>query len=364
MNPPDRICDYDAGLLEPISDLAPCGPNLRYDADYDRLRELRREDDAGLPSGVWQTEMKRADWVALETLAASILHNRSKDLMIAVWLGEAWLHRYGLIGLTRALTLLTDLCERFPQDLHPQPEGDDRSWRVAPFEWMVRRYEEVVLIRLPLFDVCHEEIGGFTLYDWQRWQLSPAAVSDAATGAEKQEWQHKRQRLHEAVHAASLSTWMRNRDDLASGLRELERLDRWCDGWLNELAPSFAPLRDVMHAYHRLIEEFIAMYPKPSDLPSETGQPASTADKTPEAESSADVAASTAASHFGSREEAYRQLLLIADYLSHVEPHSPVPYLVRRAVEWGNKPLAELLDELISSDAEARRVWKVLGILP
>ena len=46
-----------------------------------------------------------------------------------------------------------------------------------------------------------------------------------------------------------------------------------------------------------------------------------------------------------SREEAYRQLLLIAEYLARTEPHSPVPYLIRRGVEWGNKPLSELLGE-------------------
>ena len=64
-----------------------------------------------------------------------------------------------------------------------------------------------------------------------------------------------------------------------------------------------------------------------------------------------------------SREEAYRQLLVIASYLARTEPHSPVPYLIRRGVEWGNKPLNELLGELISADAESRRVWTLLGVL-
>jgi type VI secretion system protein ImpA len=64
-----------------------------------------------------------------------------------------------------------------------------------------------------------------------------------------------------------------------------------------------------------------------------------------------------------SRDEAYRQLLLIAEYLTRTEPHSPVPYLIRRGVEWGNKPLSELLGELISADAESRRLWTLLGVL-
>lgn len=49
-------------LLEPIDPGQACGPSLRYDPDYDRLRELRREDDSSLPTGVWQAEAKRADW--------------------------------------------------------------------------------------------------------------------------------------------------------------------------------------------------------------------------------------------------------------------------------------------------------------
>lgn len=65
-----------------------------------------------------------------------------------------------------------------------------------------------------------------------------------------------------------------------------------------------------------------------------------------------------------SREDAYRQLLLIADYLARTEPHSPVPYLIKRAVEWGNKPLSELLAELINADSEARRVWSLLAYCP
>lgn len=102
-------------LLEPIDPGQPCGPSLRYDPDYDRLRELRREDDSSLPTGVWQAEAKRADWAAVEQLASELLQRRSKDLMLAAWLGEAWLQRGGLGGLQRALVLLAELCERYPR---------------------------------------------------------------------------------------------------------------------------------------------------------------------------------------------------------------------------------------------------------
>lgn len=54
---------------------------------------------------------------------------------------------------------------------------------------------------------------------------------------------------------------------------------------------------------------------------------------------------------------------LIAEYLARTEPHSPVPYLIKCGVEWGNKPLSELPGELMSADAESRRLWTLLGVL-
>jgi predicted component of type VI protein secretion system len=64
-----------------------------------------------------------------------------------------------------------------------------------------------------------------------------------------------------------------------------------------------------------------------------------------------------------SREDAYRQLSEIADYLAKVEPHSPTPYLVRRAVSWGEMSLAELLKELVGDNpANLKPVYSLLGI--
>ncbi|HXZ06523.1 MAG TPA: hypothetical protein VEI25_00550, partial [Paraburkholderia sp.] len=65
-----------------------------------------------------------------------------------------------------------------------------------------------------------------------------------------------------------------------------------------------------------------------------------------------------------SREEAYKQLALIADYLGRYEPHSPVPYMILRALEWGSKPLPVLLRELVSSGVDGQRLWTFLGLLP
>lgn len=62
------------------------------------------------------------------------------------------------------------------------------------------------------------------------------------------------------------------------------------------------------------------------------------------------------------RAEAYVTLGALADYLSAVEPHSPTPYLIRRAVNWGNMSLSEVIAEIIREEGDVSRLFNVLGI--
>jgi type VI secretion system protein ImpA len=94
---------------------------LRYEREYDQLRDLRREDDTSLPTGVWQSAVKRANWPELEALTTVLLLERSKDLMLAAWLGEAWLHLQALDGLPGSLALIAGLCERYPSTCIRRP---------------------------------------------------------------------------------------------------------------------------------------------------------------------------------------------------------------------------------------------------
>src|SRR5262249_23079279 len=63
-----------------------------------------------------------------------------------------------------------------------------------------------------------------------------------------------------------------------------------------------------------------------------------------------------------SRNEAYRCLAEVAEFLSRTEPHSPVPYLLRRAIVWGSMELDQLLPELLSNEGALRDVSNLLQI--
>jgi type VI secretion system protein ImpA len=343
-------------LLEPIPGPHSCGINLRHQPEYDTLREARREDDESLPTGVWQADLKRADWIAVERQALDILSHKSKDMMVAAWLGEAWLHRHGFAGLSAGLTLLANLCERFSDKLHPHSEDGDLSWHSSPLEWLIRRYAEVLRIRVPLLDEVSQDLAKFSFSDWQDMQRKLLISGDSKKAKSERETAQTTQRqLNDTLHVLPGIQFRQNLFWLADSRAALMRLEAWSDDQLASDSPSFTPLRHTIEQLATLMQEFLAMHPATPQQPVIDESPLimeKQAHTTPFGRAPA------------SRAEAYRQLALIANYLANTEPHSPVPYLVNRAVEWGQKPLRDLLSELISADAEARRLWTLLGVLP
>ena len=65
---------------------------------------------------------------------------------------------------------------------------------------------------------------------------------------------------------------------------------------------------------------------------------------------------------WSSREQAYKTLEQLAEYLSTIEPHSPTPYLIRRAVKWGQLPLAELIQEVLNEEGDLNGMLAMMGL--
>jgi type VI secretion system protein ImpA len=78
--------------------------------------------------------------------------------------------------------------------------------------------------------------------------------------------------------------------------------------------------------------------------------------------SPAPVAAHPATDPSAARADAYRKLAEAADTLMRVEPHSPTPYLVKRAIAWGGMSLAELMRHFIDSGYDLKSLYSMLGM--
>lgn len=344
-----------AALLEPVPGDARCGVPLLHDAGFDAIRSARREDDPSLPVGVWQTELKTADWHAVEAGCRRLLIERSKDLTIAAWLGESWLHLYGWPALPHCFEMISGLCERFWDDLHPLPRDGDFGFRAAPLAWLASAYADLLSTRVELFGG-REGLRG-TLAQWhaaQREALAARARQDVPA-AKREAAARALNVLHEAARA-SPSELLIEQASIAAARPLIERVDAWCTPRLGVEAPSFATLVRAIADAELVLMECLAMHPN-----SQTQQVAPAS----EAGAPAPGFAGTIAQGMPqSRDDAYRQLASIAEYLMRYEPHSPVPYMIRLALEWGGKPLPVLLQELMSAGVDGQKLWTALGLLP
>jgi type VI secretion system protein ImpA len=344
-------------LLAPVSEEAPAGAWLRFEPVYDEIKRLREHDDPALPQGVWQRELRRADWPAVAALCAATLETGSKDLQIAAWLTEAWIHLDGFPGLERGLRLIAGLCRAYWPDLHPALEGEDAEARLAPVAWVADRLQ----LPLKLVPVTSPAGEDATPYGWKDWEaglyLANLSRLDSAAAAKEQgRGMVPQVRFQVSVSLTPAPWFARLAGEAAGALAGLDELDAVLAGLCGPAAPSFTPLRSPLAAIRAFAVRVLEERGEGGLALSAPG----TARK--EEDSMGDEAEGPVSGTISSRSEAFCRLAEAADFLLRTEPHSPVPYLVRRAVSWGGLSLAELLQELLQKNADLPTLYTLLGI--
>ena len=341
-------------LLEPIPGSNPAGESLRYQGTYDRIAEARREDDPKLSQGIYKSTLKRADWTTVEALCVEALTTRTKDLQLAGWLLESWIHRYGFAGVARGLALMAGLCQEFWDGLHPQIELSDLGGRLAPFEWVEQKLS-LKLKQIPLTTA--DELSGES-YSYSDWESAchfenlamkdPRALQEALAKINPSV-----ATFRAAVAATDHNFYVDLLENVEETIDACVLVEQVLDQKCGKEAPGLGQFKNALGAIHQLISQDLHA----RDVEPEADEefyPAATDDETNiELWSSGPIR---------SRADAYRRLSEVADYLLRTEPHSPTPYLVKRAVEWGNMSLPELLQQIVRNEGELNEIDRLLRL--
>lgn len=350
-------------LIEPIGEAEPCGPPIRFDPIFTEIRLAREEDDPHLPMGVWERPLKRADWAQIEARCKVTLTRYSKDLQIAAWLTEAWTRQHGFDGLFRGLVLVERLLARYWEALHPRLDEDgDAELRVAPLEWMNVSLSMTIRIQVPMLRHPAGSAGRLSLADWERMtadELSPAK-QEAARRAAGESGEPLRTRADIVDYArANLGAEVVRATQLVGGcLAAVQSIAVLTDARLGVEAPNMSKLRDTLRALERVLLHMAPLESREATQAQEAPAPAAVPDPMPAGAASP----ATVPERWKSRDEAYATLDAIADYLGRIDPHSPTPYLLRRAVNWGRMPLHELMAEIIREEGDLNRFGHLLGL--
>ncbi|HAT33633.1 MAG TPA: type VI secretion system protein TssA [Janthinobacterium sp.] len=357
-------------LLKPIAAEPPCGPALRFDPVFTEIRLAREEDDPSLPMGQWERPLKRADWPLIESRCKAMLTSRSKDLQLAAWLLEAWTRQHAFAGLYRGLGLIDRLLRRFWEPLHPMIEDDDDcDARIAPLEWLNESLAATLKVQVALLNFSGRKPPKLTFADWERMTAKELAAQGHVPEAKPGD-------VVEAYTREEIIAYARQHmapdvegeiDFVRQCIVQLGSMQTFVDEKLGAQAPNLSKLHGTLDAIERVLTQLLPER-KEEDMTLETPQGL---DFTPEAQDATPVAGAPAGaapaaqvplSGWKNRHEAYATLGAIADYLSLVEPHSPTPYLLRRAVNWGRMPLPELMAEIIREEGDLNRLMNVLGL--
>lgn len=349
-------------LLGPVSGSDPAGLSLRYSPDYDRIREARRQDDPSLPQGVWKAEPKRADWDLVIRLCSELLEARTKDLQVACWLAEALVQRNGFAGLQPAFELLTGLCRNFWEHLHPKIEDGDPGMRIAPLEWLNAKLPSVIL-QISVTRSGLQEIEAYSLADYRNAQrlasVKPNDAKKAPTGPAPVLLAD----FEASARATPVALHREMRGQVAGGLDFVEELMAVLDEACGAQGPSLVAIREALTDTLGWIDTSLRSKGEEPVMVEAPAEDATLPDDPAEAGAEVDFGYPYPgrAGPIQSREEAYYRLAEAAEYLFRTEPHSPVPYLIQRAVSWGSMPLHELLLELSRGRNDLAAIYDLLG---
>lgn len=337
------VLDIDA-LLLPISDAAPAGKPLP-DVVRMELDELRKKPDPDDPT----TAGRSPDWNRIVRVCTDALSGSSKDLIAACRLLEAVTEKEGVPGVRDGLKLLHRLIADCWDRVHPMPvDGEGFDIREGPFKWI----NDVTRGAKYPYTVTEQPLvrtgtRGFSYLDWLR--PDQKVEFEAAIPALKPK---ELDRLRETYA------------DLTGARQELQALAKTLDEKLGaDVAPDFLTpetsgnLGTALNQCIGLVEEVARRRSFPLTESAATAGSATAA--------MSDTAASHAGGPVGvagTREGLYRQLEQIAAALRHLEPHSPIPYVLDRCVRLGGLPFPELMRAIIRENAALDDLDRLMGL--
>jgi type VI secretion system protein ImpA len=372
-------------LLRPVSPDRPCGEDIMFSPEFDQIREARRHDDPSLEQGDWVAELKDADWPEVVRLVRELLCTRTKDIRLGAWVAEAWAKTKGFEGLRDGLLLVSELCDRYWDAIHPMAEDGDEQPRIGNLSWLLQRIRQLAR-EIPL---TRSEAGGYGAADWE----SAAALANAIKrtpdkAAELAYGKTSLEDIERSRRDTPLAFYQALLASVPTCTQALTQLETVISRRLGDDAPSVAGARDTLNSVAELVQRFAkeagllvpaaavgstmagatgsatAPVPEP-DRRMEPTVPPMIGEESALREARLSQPVHPAAIHLSAiqnREQALALLREVAAFFRRTEPHSPVAYLADKAAGWGEMSLHLWLRTVMKEGDTLANMEELLGI--
>jgi type VI secretion system protein ImpA len=338
-------------LLQPISEAQLCGEDISFAPELDAIAHARRFDDPSLDQGEWVTELKEADWGFVVERCAVLLATRSKDLRLAVWLGEASAKVHHFRGLGDAYLLLAGLCDQFWEGVFPLPDNDDYEQRIGNLSWLLTR--SVQLVReIP---VTEGRDSAFSTLDFEVARMQEANPDKQMTASGKQDGRTSLAEMEAARRNSSPGFFAALLSDAEHCMNGLLQLEKSVDARLGVNGPAFSVVRETLDSIIHTLKPLAKEAVRPgSDLTLQQLERQETDNMLP--------VSLPVGQTIQTRAQALAQLRLVAEFFRRTEPHSPVAYLAEKAASWGELPLHDWLRSVVKDAGSLAHIEELLGL--
>ncbi|MBN3779972.1 type VI secretion system protein TssA [Burkholderia sp. Ac-20345] len=331
--------------LTPVSDGAPCGPDLEYDHDFVVLftSAVPKQD---VQYGNFVGAADPLNWSEIERDCRRLML-RTKDMRVAVLNTRCRTRLGGAEGLAEGTRLLATWLQSFPDNIHPQAgaDGEDRDTALdmrmnalqglADPDGLLSDVREIVLMK--------STATRLQVRDVERAFAHPRPADAIAPDSVVQQLQDLRRQ-----QPATMTGF----DEAISNLAAI---NMWCGAHLGSYLPDFSPLTRVL----QLLQRGVSHVESATDeiAPINASEPdgnvpdsalsvehASASDFTEPAHSSALPSVALSASGAPAGRQAALSLICSArDWFETHEPSSPIPVLLRRAEQFVGKRYADVV---------------------
>jgi len=312
-------------LLEPVSEDAPCGEDLEYDAAFQELERAAApstgasmlDDGAEAEPPKWKDIAKQAE----------ALFAKTKDLRVAMYLTQARLNIDGVPGLADGANLIKGLLSEYWDEVYPlldAEDDNDPTMRINSLHSLgnsdafVRELRAAPLVKAKM-------AGIYSLRDIQMaaGDAKPPEGSEAPDSSI----------IDAAFLECDLDELKASAESVPAAqecLTDIENLISEKVGAANNTL-TVKPLTDELRLIHKIYSD--ALSTRGVDV--ETGE-----------EEEGGGGGKPVSGDIRSREDAVRMMDKISEYFRRNEPSSPVPFLLNRAKGLVAKDFMEILKDL------------------
>ncbi len=354
----DTIADLDI-YLQDISPQKPQGEDVKYDVSYDAIKEASRED-LDLPQGVWVQDLKSADWEKAEKLCITILTTKSKDIQVAAWLIEAWLSLYGMKGVKQGFQLLLQLSQKYWDVAYPIIDPQDPDYRGSPYSWINEKLSE----RLHKIYITSPDDSNLLTYSFYQYlevhREEEVKVAGSTPSKPDKGWRVAD--FETSLRKTPNSFFEEFLKDINETRDAVKELQAFLDLKIGSDGPSLYKIRNNLKVFEDFVNKLLAERGQ-KEIPEQEQEEAG---MIPLEGTTPNVVPSSPPAHIegiiNTRAEAYSIIENAANYLEKLDPHSPAPYLIKRAVVWGSLSFADLLKEMVQDPGALAQLKLLLGV--